>query len=230
MLIVIEGLDGSGKSTQVGMVSEYISKNLGRSLRYLHFPRFDAPVVGEMIARFLRGEFGGIDQVHPMIVALLFAEDRRDAASDIRKWLSEGDVVLLDRYVYSNIAFQCAKLEGKEAGELAEWIRKTEYSDFGIPKPDLNIFLDVPLVFVKERLAGDRKGEDREYLGGGKDIHEANLVFQSRVRDMYLSCCAGDRDFLRVDCSDSSGNMLAPEAVFGLVKTEIDRILSGEIK
>ena len=87
MLIVIEGLDGSGKSTQVARMSEYLASRDGRSPEYLHFPRFDAPVVGDMIARFLRGEFGRIDQVHPMIVALLFAEDRRDASAMIRGWL-----------------------------------------------------------------------------------------------------------------------------------------------
>ena len=86
MLIVIEGLDGSGKSTQVARMSEYLASRDGRSPEYLHFPRFDTPVVGDMIARFLRGEFGRIDQVHPMIVALLFAEDRRDASAMIRGW------------------------------------------------------------------------------------------------------------------------------------------------
>ncbi len=226
MLIVIEGLDGSGKSTQVSKVADYISNELGRNLHYLHFPRFDAPVVGGMIARFLRGEFGAIGQVHPMLVALLFAEDRRDAAGMIRQWLSEGDVVLLDRYVYSNIAFQCAKLEGAESDSLSEWIFRTEYSDFGIPKPDLNVFLDVPIAFVKDRLSDQRQGEDREYLEGKQDIHEADMAFQSKVREKYLQSCASDPDFIKVDCSDNSGNMLPPDGIFGLLKAEIDRVLT----
>ena len=75
MLIVLEGLDGAGKSTQVKKLKEYIISS-GRELKYLHFPRFDAPVVGEMIAKFLRGDFGDINQVDPMLVALLYAEDQ----------------------------------------------------------------------------------------------------------------------------------------------------------
>ena len=104
MLVVIEGLDGAGKSTQVRLMKEYLSKVCNR-LEYIHFPRYDAPVYGDLIGKFLRGGFGPMDKVHPQLVALLFAEDRRDAAPSILKVLSEGGTVLLDRYVYSNIAY-----------------------------------------------------------------------------------------------------------------------------
>ncbi|HIZ87173.1 MAG TPA: dTMP kinase [Candidatus Coprenecus pullistercoris] len=219
MLIVIEGLDGSGKSTQVANVRNYLAVRTGREPEQLHFPRFDTPVIGDMIARFLRGEFGRIDQVHPMIVALLFAEDRRDASGKIRKWLDEGRTVLLDRYVYSNIAFQCAKIDDADRSlELQQWILDTEYGTYGIPRPDLNIFLDVPISFVRERLADSREGSDREYLRGADDIHEADMSFQKKVRDVYLRLCGYDNDFLRVDCTGEDGRMLPAEKVFELIK------------
>ena len=200
MLIVIEGLDGSGKSTQVARMSEYLTLRDGRSPEYLHFPRFDAPVVGDMIARFLRGEFGRIDQVHPMIVALLFAEDRRDASAVIRRWLDEGRTVLLDRYVYSNIAFQCAKIEDESRSlELQRWILDTEYG-------------------VYERLSNAREGSDREYLHGAEDIHEADMAFQNRVREVYLRLCAADQDFRRIDCSGPEGEMLSADDVFEKIR------------
>ena len=222
MLIVIEGLDGSGKSTQVANVRKYLTSRQGQEPEYLHFPRFDAPVVGDMIARFLRGDFGRREDVHPMIVALLFAEDRRDASALIRKWLSEGRTVLLDRYVYSNIAFQCAKLSSPgEAIALEEWILRTEYGVYGIPRPDLNIFLDVPLSFVDGRLSAQRDGSDREYLHGGQDIHEADMDFQRRVRDVYLRLCAKDPSFLRVDCSGEDGTMPPADEVFDRIKRVI---------
>lgn len=219
MLIVIEGLDGSGKSTQVSRTMEYLAGRSGQRPEYLHFPRFDAPVVGDMIARFLRGEFGRMEDVHPMIVALLFAEDRRDAAGLIRGWLQEGRMVLLDRYVYSNIAFQCAKLSSPaESQALEDWILRTEYETYGIPRPDLNIFLDVPLSFVSGRLKGQRGGTDREYLHGEQDIHEADMDFQSRVRQVYLRLCAKDPSFLRVDCADADGRMPDADEVFRRIK------------
>lgn len=219
MLTVIEGLDGSGKSTQVAKVSEYLATHTGKEVKYLHFPRFGTPVVGDMIARFLRGEFGRISDVHPMLVALLFAEDRRDAAVQIRRWLEEGHPVLLDRYVYSNIAFQCAKLSDPAGSmDLQRWILDTEYGVYGIPRPDLNIFLDVPETFVRERLSRNRTGEDREYLQGGQDIHEADMEFQRKVREVYLRLCQEDNDFIRIDCSGPDGDMLSADEVFDKIK------------
>ncbi len=226
MLIVLEGLDGAGKSTQVKLLKEYI-QGKGKSLRYLHFPRFDAPVYGELIAKFLRGDFGAINQVHPQLVALLFAQDRHDAAAQIRQWLNDGDVVLLDRYVYSNIAYQCSKLKDKEeAKALRDWIFDLEYNTFGIPKPDLNLFLDVPISFVDKKLKENREGDDREYLKGKSDIHEADIQFQIDVRELYLQQTVLDKDFVRVECSDANGGMLPPQEIFANIERAVEPFLN----
>ena len=225
MLIVLEGLDGAGKSTQLKMVTSYFS-SLGRKVDYLHFPRYTAPIYGELIAKYLRGDFGAINQVHPQLVALLFAEDRRDAASLIRSWMNQGRVVVLDRYVYSNIAFQCAKLESKEeSAALRDWILDLEYTCYGIPRPTLNLFLDVPIGFVDAKLRGSRKGGDRNYLEGKSDIHEADLAFQVRVRDLYREQCGLDDRFIRIDCSAPDGSMLPAADIFRRIRDEIDTLL-----
>lgn len=222
MLVVLEGLDGAGKSTQVKMLKEYL---LGRGgeFRYIHFPRYDAPVYGGLISRFLRGDFGSNETVHPQLVALLFAEDRHGAAPGIKAVLERGGTVLLDRYVYSNIAYQCAKLaDSDEAEALREWIDSTEYGDFGLPRPDLNIFLDVPIGFVEQSLTSGRSGDDRSYLNGAQDIHEADIAFQKRVRDMYRVQVSKDSRFIVVDCSDEQGRMLPPDDIFSKVKAVVD--------
>lgn len=217
MLVVIEGLDGSGKSTQVKKLKTYL-QSVCKELEYIHFPRYDTAVYGNLISRFLRGDFGSIDSVHPQLVALLYAEDRHNAAPAMKDVLERGGTVLLDRYVYSNIAYQCAKLKDiQEKEELREWILHTEFVDFALPKPDLNIFLDVPLGFVESKLASDRKGGDRDYLDGGKDIHEADISFQKAVKEIYLQQCALDPDFVKVDCADSEGRMLPPDEIFARV-------------
>src|SRR5512133_2273218 len=152
MLIVLEGLDGAGKSTQINLLQKYFEEK-GTVVKYLHFPRFDSPVYGDLIVRFLRGDLVSIDQVHPLLIALLFAGDRREAADMIKEWLNEGFCVILDRYLYPNIAFQCAKVSDvQEAESLRDWIFDTEYRKFAIPQPDLNLFLDVPLNFVDRKL------------------------------------------------------------------------------
>ncbi len=233
MLIVLEGLDGAGKSTQVKLLKEYLTSK-GVNLRYLHFPRYDAPLYGDLIGKYLRGDLGSIEQVHPQIVALLFALDRMDASATIKEWLSAGDCVLLDRYVYSNIAYQCAKMAtqgqyGPQREELAEelrkWIFDTEYNKYGIPKPDLNLFLDVPISFVDSKLKESRSGDDdRDYLNGKSDIHEADIKFQISVRDFYLRQTAADKDFVRICCEDAQGNMLPPADIFNNISSQVEKL------
>lgn len=225
MFIVMEGLDGAGKSTQVRLLRAYLEERLGE-VSYIHFPRYDAPVYGSLISRFLRGEFGAIDKVHPQLVALLFAEDRHGAGPEIRSLLREGKTVLLDRYVYSNVAYQCAKLPRENAREgLREWILNTEFGEFDLPRPDLNIFLDVPIEFVKERLQENRAGSDRNYLRGAGDIHEADIEFQKTVRGIYLRQVSLDENFIRVDCSTPDGSMPSPEDIFARVKKVVDEYI-----
>ena len=222
MLVVLEGLDGAGKSTQVKKLREYLESVFG-SLEYIHFPRYDAPVYGELISRFLRGDFGSNEAVHPQLVALLFAEDRHGAAPGMKRVLADGGTVLLDRYVYSNIAYQCAKLnDPDEAEKLRDWVFNTEYGDFELPKPDLNIFLDVPIGFVESKLKSQRGGQDRDYLEGGQDIHEADIEFQKRVRSIYRKQCELDPKFIRIDCSDEYGEMLPPGAIFNKIQSVVD--------
>lgn len=225
MLVVLEGLDGAGKSTQVKKLRTYLESLYG-SLEYVHFPRYDAPVYGDLISRFLRGDFGSNEAVHPQLVALLFAEDRHGAAQAMKDTLEKGGVILLDRYVYSNIAYQCAKLKDEnEAEALRDWIFNTEYGDFALPKPDLNIFLDVPISFVESKLKANRAGDDRDYLAGGQDIHEADIEFQKKVRAIYRRQCELDPKFIRIDCSDEYGVMLPPGAIFDKVKAVVDSAL-----
>lgn len=223
-LVVIEGLDGAGKSTQMEMLRKYLS-SMGVAHEYLHFPRTEAPWFGELISRFLRGEFGSAAEVDPYLVAILYAGDRNDAARQIRNWLDEKRLVLLDRYTYSNIAYQCAKLKNNEERiRLREWITELEFKHFGIPVPDLNIFLDVPFSFTERKLTDARSGNDRSYLNGTNDVHEADTGFQRKVRDIYLETAGSDPRLTIIDCSDKSGMMLPPEGVFekilGMLKTK----------
>lgn len=225
MFIVLEGLDGAGKSTQIRKLQELFAQR-GVESEYVHFPRFDAPVYGELIARFLRGEFGGVDAVDPYLVALIFAGDRAEAEPQIRKWLAEGKAVILDRFVYSNVGFQCAKLPaGEQRDRLAQWILDLEFGHNNLPRPDVSLFLDVPFTFTERKLAETREGDDRAYLQGGADIHEASLVLQQNVRRVYLDAAAKDPSLKVVDCSDAAGAMNTPDGIFEKILNELIPIL-----
>ena len=228
MFIVLEGLDGAGKSTQIRMLRQLFADR-GVESEYVHFPRFDSPVYGLLIARFLRGEFGGVQEVDPYLVALIFAGDRADAAPQIRQWLAEGKAVVLDRYVYSNVGFQCAKLPaGEERDRLADWIVNLEFGHNALPRPDLSLFLDVPFAFTERKLSEVREGDDRDYLQGGQDIHEASLQLQQDVRSVYLASAAKDPSLRVVDCSDASGAMESPEGIFAKIRAELTPILGAD--
>ena len=229
MFIVLEGLDGAGKSTQIRMLRQLFADR-GVESEYVHFPRFDSPVYGQLIARFLRGEFGGVQEVDPYLVALIFAGDRADAAPQIRQWLAEGKAVVLDRYVYSNVGFQCAKLPaGEERDRLADWIVNLEFGHNALPRPDLSLFLDVPFAFTERKLSEAREGDDRDYLQGGQDIHEASLQLQQDVRSVYLASASKDPSLRVVDCSDASGAMESPEGIFAKIRAELIPILGADV-
>ena len=217
--IVIEGLDGSGKSTQIDLLLKYLSE-INTPFEYLHFPRTDDGYYGELVARFLRGDLGPLESVHPYLVALIYAGNRNDSKEIILKWLEDGISVIADRYVVSNIAFQCAKLgTRKERNDLRNWILNFEYSYHDIPRPDVNIFLDVPFKFTTRKLTAERSGEDRKYLNGKPDIHEQDLEFQKKVRNVYLELASSESTVNIIDCGDQNGEMLAPEEIFKKIRT-----------
>ncbi len=221
--VVIEGLDGSGKSTQLKLLKEHF-ENEGVLYKYLHFPRLEEGVYGALIARFLRGEMGPNDKVDPYLVALIFAGDRSEAASMIRSWMEQGYFVIVDRYVYSNIAFQCAKLSGdEERKHLREWILDFEFRHYDLPRPDLNLLLHVPIEFTRQQLANTRAGEDRSYLKGERDIHEKDLGFQESVMKEYLALQQYVDDLKLIDCTDGMGKMQSPASISELIRAQLGR-------
>lgn len=230
-LIVLEGTDGSGKSTQVEKVKNYLETNVLK-YQFFHFPMYGHNEFSEVIAKFLRGEFGGIDDVDPYFVANIYAMDRFMFLPELEKAISENDVVLLDRYVFSNLAYQGAKYDTDgDSAKVKNWIHQFEFNFLKLPYPDLNIFFDVPMDIVKSRLSEKREGSDREYLKGKQDIHEEDLGFQSRVRDNYLGL-VGATNYKIIPCAQVSGDLgdthlyvYSPDDLFETYKKYLDHIL-----
>ncbi|MDR1612138.1 MAG: thymidylate kinase [Planctomycetota bacterium] len=210
----LEGVDGAGKSLQLRLLAEFFQRN-GRQTWTTHFPRTDVKPYGEMIAAYLRGEYGELDSVAPKLAALLYALDRREAAADLRSRLAAATTVIVDRYVHSNIAYQCARIPDAAArSSLARWIEELEYVHHALPRPDLSLFLDAPLAFSLRTVAGGRAGGDREYLRGGKDIHETREGYQEKARQAFLDF-ARERptELAVIDCGDQRGGMAQPAVI-----------------
>lgn len=211
-LIVLEGMDGSGKSTQVRMLAQALKKQ-GLKIKQFHFPT-EKGFAGRMISSFLKGEFGKADEVDPYFVAMLYALDRKSMARTMYRWLEEYDVVLLDRYVLSNVAYQCAKLPVFESRmALSSWILDLEHGINHLPQADITLYMGVSLQFVDRQLARHRKGKNRAYLEGGEDIHEKDLRLQREVNEVYTIFCEDWEDIVFVNCLDHGGNMLESDVI-----------------
>lgn len=183
-LIVIEGVDGAGKNTLARRLVSAWERD-GLSVERIGFPRYDRSIHADLAAEALHGEHGDTaGSVHAM--ALLFALDRRDAGDEIRKLLSDKDIVLLDRYVASNAAYTAARLEQSADGEAVEWIRSLEFERFAVPVPDVQILLDVPVTLAAERAAA-RESADAART---RDSYERDSSLQSRTSAAYSTLAA----------------------------------------
>ncbi|OGE73843.1 MAG: hypothetical protein A3I07_00565 [Candidatus Doudnabacteria bacterium RIFCSPLOWO2_02_FULL_42_9] len=172
-LIVVDGTDGSGKSTQTQLLYRRLKKQRIKTA-FLDIPIYNS-FTGELVARYLRNDFGRIDAY---LAATLYAVNRFEAKDKIVKWLREGYVVVLNRYVTANLIHQSANLDKKDREKFKKWISKLEYEVFGLPKPDLVLFINMPVEIAIEMIQ-NKSAKDRKYLAGAKkDLLESDLLHQ----------------------------------------------------
>ena len=204
-LIVIDGSDGAGKKTQVHLLKQRLEKE-GRHAKTLDFPQYSS-FFGKLVARYLRGEFGSLKEVKPELASVLYALDRYAQAEKIRRWLHDDCVVILDRYVESNMAYQSAKIkEGKQRDEFVAWVREMEYEHLHLPRPNMVVYLCVPVKVSSSLL----KGRPQKH-GSDDDIHEQDKKFQQKVVDAYMALADKFR-WPVIDCAPD-GMLLPKEAI-----------------
>lgn len=225
-LIVIEGIDGSGKRTQVDFLARALGER-GVPFTQVSFPRYDA-FFGKLVARFLNGEFGSLASVDPHFSALLYAGDRLESKPAIEASLLSGKTVLADRYIASNLAHQGARVPPGQRDEFIAWLKQLEYGVYGLPAEDLVIYLRVPAVEA-HRLAGERgKLGAREYTKLRRDLQESDLAHLEASSAVYDGL-AREPHWAKIECFDSaSGVLRSPEAIHAEILAAIDaRIASA---
>jgi dTMP kinase len=205
--IVIEGIDGSGKRTQLDMLARAFEK---RPLPYarVSFPNYEG-FFGKLVARFLNGDFGPLDAVDPHFSALLYAGDRYESKPGMEAALAAGKNLLSDRYIGSNLAHQGARVAPEKRSEFLEWLRNLEYKIYGLPAEDLVIYLHVP-VNEADRLIGKRA--KRQYTELRRDLQEADRRHLEEAAQLYGELARQD-NWVRIDCADQAGALRAPAAV-----------------
>ena len=176
-LIVIEGTDGSGKSTQFKLLTQRLNQ-AGKAFKCLEFPRYAEPS-STLIKMYLGGEFGSHpSDVNSYAASTFYAVDRYASyKQDWGQWYEQGGLVLTGRYTTSNAVHQASKEQGEKQAEYLKWLYEFEYDRLGLPKPDLTIYLDVPIDFT-ERLMRRREQDTHT----NADIHEKDTEYLMACR------------------------------------------------
>ncbi len=225
-LIVIEGNDSSGKKTQADLLIRKLESR-GIKTEMADFPQYYSSFYGRLVARYLRGEFGQIDDISPYLSSLLYAGDRLEAKDKLDKWLAEGKTVICNRYAESSMAYGAAKFsDQKEQERYLAWLDKLEYCIHKIPRPDMIFYLHVPISITRELI---KHKEKREYLEGKrKDIHEKDKDYLKRVEVAYLMLCR-KQGWIKIECSEDS-SILPPEKISEILWSELDKFISSSYK
>jgi dTMP kinase len=221
--IALEGIDGSGKRTQMELLARTLAER-GVAYALLSFPRYNG-FFGQMVARYLNGEFGSLGSVHAHFSALLFAGDRLEAKPGIEAELASGKMVLADRYIGSNLAHQGARMPAERREDFLGWLKKLEYEVYNLPAEDLVVYLRVPAAEA-HRLVG-MKGA-RDYTKLQRDLLESDLAHLEAASEVY-DRLAREPNWVKIECFDAAlHKMRPPDAIHREVLAAVDaRILSA---
>ena len=211
-LIVIDGIDGSGKTSQTKIIFEKLKCN-GYPIETLKFPQYNKNFFGGMVKRYLDGEFGLATEVNPYLASLLYAADRWESSKIISNWLDEGKNVLLDRYYTSNLIHQASKLSASEIDKFITWDEKVELEVFNIPKPNLIIFLHLDAEIARDMISTRGEGLD------GLDTIEH--MKKSEIQCLKMAEKAG---WKKIECAKDN-KILPIEKISDLIYQEVIKII-----
>lgn len=221
-LVAIEGIDGSGKRTQVDLLTLAL-KARGHSVYSTGFPQYDS-WFGKMVGQFLNGDLGPLESVDPHFTSLLYAGNRFEAKPKLEAALNNGQIVLADRYVGSNLAHQTARVPHAERSRFLEWIEHLEYGIYGLPRESLILYLRVP-PFEAQRLVAHKSA--RSYTSAQKDLLEASLHHLEDAAEMYESL-SRSAPWVTIQCFDAAlSAMREPEEIAVEVLAAVEGALSS---
>ncbi len=218
-LIVIDGSDGSGKTTQTQLLIEALAAT-GYKVEMADFPQYGQKSAG-LAEEYLNGKYG---QVGPEAASIFYAVDRFDASFRIKQWLLEGKIVVSNRYVTASAGHQGGKIADDTARfKFFRWLNNLEYDIFGIPKPDLNVILHVPAE-IAQKLVDKKSEQARKYVGGKKrDIHEEDLEHLKNAEKVFREISKLFPNTKLVECV-AGGKLLTPNEIHNKVWDLVRRI------
>jgi len=225
-LIAIEGIDGSGKRTQINLLHDVLAAGEGgHSVYSTGFPQYDS-WFGKMVGQFLNGELGALEAVDPHFTALLYAGDRLEAKPKIEAALNEGKIVLIDRYIGSNLAHQTARVAPANRHDFRRWIEHLEYNIYDLPREDLILYLRVPPTEAQKLVASKSQ---RSYTSAKQDLLEASLRHLQDAAAMYDQL-ARSAPWVTIECFDpTKGTMRSVKEIAREVLAAVEPLLRATV-
>ncbi len=212
-LIVIDGSDGSGKATQTELLVKRLRRE-GRKVKTLDFPQYHGNLFGALIAECLRGEHGNFPELDPKIASTLYAADRFESKQKLERWLAAGNIVILDRYVSANQMHQGGKIRDARArAKFLQWLDDVEFGVFKIPRPDVIVYLSVPVAVSLELLKNKDQGKKKQYTQGRGDVVENDIRYLEASRRGAEAIVQKLNDWRRIECTDKKGTMRSRETI-----------------
>jgi dTMP kinase len=219
-LIVIDGTDGSGKTTQAELLIERL-KHEGREVQTISFPQYNQKSAG-LVEEYLSGKYGSANEVDPKVSSIFYAADRFDASFKMRQWIQQGAIVVANRYVSSNMGHQGGKIINKEEREkFLDWLYELEYGLFNLPVPDANVILYIPPA-IAQQLAQNRHRED--WRGKTRDIHEENIEHLKAAAESYLYIAEKYPNFNLINCAENN-ELFSREQIHEKIWEQIAKML-----
>ena len=199
-LIVIDGSDGSGKATQTKMLVQRLKKE-GVRVRTMDFPQYEKNFFGSFIGECITGDHGDFLTLDPHITSVIYAADRFESSSKIKKWLTEGCTVILDRYVSANQIHQGGKIfDAHKRKEFLAWLDVMEYKVFQLPRPNMVVYLDVPIT-TSIGLLRRAQQKKKQYIKEGKsDLVEQSMDYLQNARNSALWLSRTQKGWHRIQC------------------------------
>ncbi len=224
-LIVIDGTDGSGKTTQVALLAKRLKKE-GRTVRIVDFPEYYKNFFGEFIGHCLSEQYYKFLNVHPKIASVLYAADRWESKNEIENWLKKGHIIIANRYVSANQIHQGGKIENaKKRNNYMKWLAQMEYEVFKIPRPDITLYLSLPIEIILKLLKHRESSKmKRAYLKKKKDVHEADVNFLINSRKSALKLVKEIPNFIKIECSEK-GKILSRGIIHEKVYEKVKKII-----
>jgi len=222
-LIVIDGTDGSGKTTQMSLLAKKLKAD-GLKVKTIHFPHYEN-FFGEFIGHCLTEQYFNFINVHPKIASVLYAADRWESSEEIKKYLKQGYIVVLDRYVSANQIHQGGKISNvKKREAFIKWLNEMEYEVFKIPRPDITLYLSLPLNLVEVLIKDRNQKSFRAYAGNKKDVHEVDLNFKKNSIKSAVWLSKFLKNFIKIDCAPN-GKILPREVIHEEIYEKVKKII-----